>query len=735
MSIKDKKSSNQPSTDDINGLLLLYTSGKYDQAEERAVALTSIYPRHPFSWKVLGALYNRKGKLSDALVAMKKSVLLSPQDCEAHNNLSNAYRRLGKLKEAELHINKALTINPQYAEAYNNQGNILFERRKIKEAQDSYGHAIALNPSYAEAHNNLGNLQEQNGCSEEAEINLKQAIALNPKYSEAYNNLGHLLARQGRKGEAISAYIQAINLRPTYNNAQIGLASALRGVRLDKLERQLYPILANLLTTGNFVRPVDLSDAVISLLRLEPEIKVILDEQNQLDDINGALSMINCLSSFRLIHDFMRVCPVPDLDFERVFAKARRVLLTNAKNLHDDESVLDFLSSLALQCFINEHIYFEDESESRLVGELENRITTMISSDTQPPVVDVLCLACYRALHKYDWINNLSILDDRPAVRSILIEEPLAERLLVKSIPAMQEITDPISLRVKAQYEENPYPRWVKMHLPKRSRSIAEWCEKVQIKFSDSESMNSNSSDMLIAGCGTGQHAISAASRFSNCNAMAVDLSYSSLAYAQRKAKELGVTNLQFIQADILDLGGLKKKYDVIECAGVLHHMNDPMAGWKVITGLLKNGGLMKIGLYSELARAPIAEMRKEMASPNFGISSAEIRKYRQDIIRSSDSRNGEIKSYFDFYSLSMVRDLLFHVKEHRFSLQQIKSCLETLGLRFCGFESPEIKRSFIEHHGPNSDVCDLDLWHQLELAKPRTFYGMYQFWCQRIGS
>ena len=47
-----------------------------------------------------------------------------------------------------------------------------------------------------------------------------------------------------------------------------------------------------------------------------------------------------------------------------------------------------------------------------------------------------------------------------------------------------------------------------------------------------------------------------------------------------------------------------KEKFDIIESAGVLHHMSEPMTGWRVLTDLLKPSGLMRIGLYSELASA-----------------------------------------------------------------------------------------------------------------------------------
>ena len=137
---------------------------------------------------------------------------------------------------------------------------------------------------------------------------------------------------------------------------------------------------------------------------------------------------------------------------------------------------------------------------------------------------------------------------------------------------------------------------------------------------------------ILIAGCGTGQHSITTASRFSNCHVTAVDLSLASLAYAQRKSNELCSANIDYLQADILHLHKMGKEFDIIESAGVLHHMDEPMAGWRVLVDLLKPGGLMKIGLYSELARQHIVEVRKEITALGVGTSEADIRKFRQSL-------------------------------------------------------------------------------------------------------
>ena len=71
----------------------------------------------------------------------------------------------------------------------------------------------------------------------------------------------------------------------------------------------------------------------------------------------------------------------------------------------------------------------------------------------------------------------------------------------------------------------------------------------------------------------------------------------------------MNISNIDYLHADILDLRELGRKLDIIECTGVLHHMEDPMAGWKVLTDCLKDEGFMQVGLYSELARRDITKI------------------------------------------------------------------------------------------------------------------------------
>ena len=67
----------------------------------------------------------------------------------------------------------------------------------------------------------------------------------------------------------------------------------------------------------------------------------------------------------------------------------------------------------------------------------------------------------------------------------------------------------------------------------------------------------------------------------------AFDLSRASLAYGMRMAEQMGAGNIEYLEADILDLDRMDQMFDVVECTGVLHHMADPMAGWSALTAKL----------------------------------------------------------------------------------------------------------------------------------------------------
>jgi len=313
------------------------------------------------------------------------------------------------------------------------------------------------------------------------------------------------------------------------------------------------------------------------------------------------------------------------------------------------------------------------------------------------------------------------------------VVEPNQEAQFKTVLPVLGEITDEVSSKVRDQYEVRPYPRWVNLGLRLKPAPISKVVEEIKLKLFDDTIKEVEAPNILIAGCGTGQHSIGTAARFKGSNALAIDLSLSSLSYAKRKTEELDIQNIDYMQADILDLGKLGRQFDIVESAGVLHHMDDPVAGWRVLTDCLKLGGLMQIGLYSELARQHIVKMRQEISKAGFGSSDAAMKSFRTMVMTSDQSHHKKILNSPDFYSLSELKDLLFHVQEHRFTIPQIQDCLYQLGLKFCGFESDKIVSQFKLTNTGAGDPYELAKWQAYEEANPSAFAGMYQFWCQKV--
>jgi SAM-dependent methyltransferase len=187
--------------------------------------------------------------------------------------------------------------------------------------------------------------------------------------------------------------------------------------------------------------------------------------------------------------------------------------------------------------------------------------------------------------------------------------------------------------------------------------------------------------------------------------------------------------NLEYAQADILELQSIRRTFDVIEAGGVLHHLAEPMAGWRILLSILRLGGFMRIGLYSKLARQDIVAARALIAERGYSSSAEDIRRCRHELAGSGD--RAPLSN--DFFSTSSCRDLLFHVQEHQFTLPEIAYFLRENKLDFLGFDLRGGALQSFRQRFPNyGTMTDLALWHTFELENPSLFADMYQFWIRK---
>jgi len=316
------------------------------------------------------------------------------------------------------------------------------------------------------------------------------------------------------------------------------------------------------------------------------------------------------------------------------------------------------------------------------------------------------------------------------------VSEPQEEARLRGEIESLTPVDDPVSRAVQAQYEENPYPRWRNAPATAGRYPLA---LRLRTLFPDrikDDLPVPEEPDILIAGCGTGKHAAITARLNPAARILAVDVSRASLAYARRRARELGIGNVRFAQADLLGLGGIGERFDLVESAGVLHHLRDPLEGWRVLTALLRPRGFMKIALYSEVARQGLAPARRFMSEHGFAATADGIRAGRAALMALPDGapEKAVLDLSLDFYTLSSCRDLLFHVQEQCFTPERIAAALRELDLEFLGFEpeDPATLRSYRAEFPEDPAATSLKNWESFEVRHPDTFAGMYHFWARK---
>jgi len=283
---------------------------------------------------------------------------------------------------------------------------------------------------------------------------------------------------------------------------------------------------------------------------------------------------------------------------------------------------------------------------------------------------------------------------------------------------------------VREQYEEFPYPRWKTLPVfdPEDKSGLVAYGDKKDF-------LAKPGLQILLAGCGTGQEPLALARAFPQAEILAVDLSTSSLAYAVRKAAEYKISNVMFRQGDILQLGKLNRTFDCIFSSGVLHHMQDPMKGWRVLCDLLKPGGQMRIALYSMHARRHILTAREVIAREGYGVDADSMRSFRRKSTHLLDVETlANLRGFNDYYSLPMYRDLLFHVQEENIDIPELAKRLETLDLIFDGFsiDDVQIVRNYLSLYPDDKQALSFERWDVVEKKYPDTFRSMYQFWCRK---
>jgi SAM-dependent methyltransferase/tetratricopeptide (TPR) repeat protein len=596
------------------------------------------------------------------------------------------------------------------AEDWSRRGSAAVDARDLDTAKKCFKRAAQLDRGSAERRCNLAIVLEALEEFGDAAEELTEALRIDPHHSQAARRLSSLLSRR--------ILPESTRLNPQGLRAALQHDAVSRDAVADAAFRHL--------SHGEW-----LGDA-LALGRLEGW---------EVAARGLCLKRTGRLLRDELLLELLRTGVVRSTDLERLLTALRRALVLEVprQRLADGE-LIQFATALMQQCWVNEFVWVASEEEPRAVAEQPIAIPELLDGNVEQGNRFLLA-SLYRPITETlgQNVSSERIANIQPSALRVAIarrvEEHVDEQARMARIPRLGSIADETSRKVALQYESAPYPRWTRLGMSMREggfrRSVGQYFKPEQLAFTRQPF------EVLVAGCGTGMDAIQVALGYgTNAQVLALDLSAASLAYASRMADHFGAKNITFVQADIGEIGGLsefRSRFRIIECGGVLHHMADPFQGWRALIQCLAPQGLMRISLYSAIARRNLAALRGDPAYPGAGCDDTKLRAFRRVLMdRSHGQLGSELKSSPDFYTTSGFRDLALHVSERCLSIPEIANFLDEAGLAFRGFQPDLFFDLLQQQYQGESRPGSLERWAELELAIPMLFAGMYKFWCQK---
>ncbi|MEP1198486.1 class I SAM-dependent methyltransferase [Tateyamaria sp.] len=249
---------------------------------------------------------------------------------------------------------------------------------------------------------------------------------------------------------------------------------------------------------------------------------------------------------------------------------------------------------------------------------------------------------------------------------------------------------------VKAQYEAYPYPE--RKPTDERKRLITgspsspvemdhwlwggarDWTQPLRI---------------LVAGGGTGDALIQLAQLLTDAgrpyDITYLDMSVAARALAEKRAKVRKLDGITFVTGSLLDAGAYGP-FDYIDCCGVLHHLEDPQAGFDALAGVLAPDGGMGLMVYAPHGRSGVYPLQAAFGRLFEGLSPEKRLKRAKAVFAALPDghpfkRNTRVVDHEQgdagFY------DLLLHGRDRPFSISEVQNALAQAELEYAGCPEP----------------------------------------------
>lgn len=231
----------------------------------------------PQAYWGLARAYEKLGRFSDTVDALRKTTQLSPRDIPAKVKLGSYFLLIQPpmTDEAEGLVGEVLSIDPNSVDGRILQASVMAVRNEPEgEVLKALDLAIGLDPSRTDSYISKARYFMTLNKGQAAEDEIKKAIAANQKAALGWTEYGQFLVYANRADESEEKFLKAIEVEPSSIDAREAVADFYAERReYDKAEKVLREIVG-ILNNSEESR-VELADFFSRTGRSEPAIGVL----------------------------------------------------------------------------------------------------------------------------------------------------------------------------------------------------------------------------------------------------------------------------------------------------------------------------------------------------------------------------------------------------------------------------------------------------------------------------
>jgi SAM-dependent methyltransferase len=235
---------------------------------------------------------------------------------------------------------------------------------------------------------------------------------------------------------------------------------------------------------------------------------------------------------------------------------------------------------------------------------------------------------------------------------------------------------------VRIHYQNYPYPNYPLLASVRRSDTYALNLETLWARFNRSLPPP-EAKKILLAGCGTFAPYPWAVAN-PGVAVTALDLSEKSLQRARWHCLLHGRHNVVYRCGDLADQSVCDDRFGVIDSFGVLHHLEDPLAGLKNLERRLVPGGIMRIMLYSRYARREEESIRR--AFRLLGIDTPAAGRRILGKAKTGSRLANYLAASDEVSTIAGLADALLHPRVHTYRIDDVLELIARTGLELLLF-------------------------------------------------